>query len=90
MIYADTRELADESTGHGQCPNCEEEMVHSTSALQFARQGIAFNLAGVPAEVCPECGEAYIDPRLARPLWDCAMSAFQEIISLKARASATL
>jgi YgiT-type zinc finger domain-containing protein len=89
MIHVAPRKLADEAGRQGQCPNCEQEMVQSTSALQFARQGIAFNLAGVPAEICPECGEAYIDPRLARPLWDYAMSAFQEIASMKAQASAT-
>jgi YgiT-type zinc finger domain-containing protein len=82
VSYAGLKETAS-ITNLGLCPACKEETVDGTAALQLSRQGIAFSLAGVPAHVCPVCSEAYIEPKLARPIWDCVTTTIQQIIAAR-------
>jgi YgiT-type zinc finger domain-containing protein len=44
------------------CLICKQaETQPGTTTLTFERDGLTFVVKNVPAQVCPNCGEAYID-----------------------------
>lgn len=46
------------------CPQCGTKTVYGSTTLNLGRDGITITVEGVPAEVCPKCGEAYIEAQV--------------------------
>ena len=45
-----------------------------TTTVTLERDALTFVVKGVPAQVCPNCGEDYVDERTARQLLSTAES----------------
>ncbi len=53
----------------GICAICGGRLSHGTTNIPFVRGDRMFLVKGVPAEVCGDCGEAYLDgPTVDRTL----------------------
>jgi YgiT-type zinc finger domain-containing protein len=55
------------------CLICKQAETQSgTTTLTLERDGLTFVVKNVPAQVCPNCGEAYIDETVTAQLFSTA------------------
>jgi YgiT-type zinc finger domain-containing protein len=48
------------------CLICRQtEIIDGYTSVKFARGEFQLTVTGVPAHICPSCGEAYVDENLA-------------------------
>jgi YgiT-type zinc finger domain-containing protein len=60
------------------CVICKQASpVSDTTTMTFSRGGSTIVIRDVPARVCPNCGEAYVDSHIARDLMAVAQRARQ-------------
>ncbi len=50
------------------CRNCGHEMRDGNTSIVLWRDGISVETIAVPARVCPNCGEAYVQIDVAKEL----------------------
>jgi YgiT-type zinc finger domain-containing protein len=65
------------------CKN--ENTVEGTTTVTFEREGMTLVVRNVPAQVCTNCGEAYVDEETASRLLESAERAASEGVELEVR-----
>lgn len=68
------------------CLMCKNEnTVEGTTTVTFEREGMTLVVRNVPAQVCTNCGEAYVDEETASRLLESAERAASEGVELEVR-----
>ena len=68
------------------CAICRQaEVQPGTTTVTLERGGSTVVMKRVPALVCPNCGEAYLDEEVSRRLLETASAAAQEGLTLDIR-----
>jgi YgiT-type zinc finger domain-containing protein len=65
------------------CKN--ENTVVGATTVTFERDGMTLVIKNVPAQVCPNCGEAYVDENTTARLLESAESAACEGVQVEVR-----
>lgn len=65
------------------CKNGETQLGRTTVTLE--RNGGTLVVRGVPAQVCANCGEAYVDAEVTRSLLQAARDALREGVQVDVR-----
>jgi YgiT-type zinc finger domain-containing protein len=65
------------------CKN--EDSVQGTTTVTFERDGMTLVIKNVPAQVCPNCGEAYVDESTASRLLESAEEAACQGVQVEVR-----
>ena len=68
------------------CTICRQaEPKPGTATMTLEREDATFVMKGVPALVCPNCGEEYVSSEVSARVLDLAEQAFQEGVTLDVR-----
>ena len=68
------------------CLMCKnEKTVEGTTTVTFERDGMTLVIKNVPAQVCPNCGEAYVDEETSIRLLETAERAASEGVQVEVR-----
>jgi len=68
------------------CLMCKNEnTVEGTTSVTFERDGMTLVVKNVPAQVCPNCGEAYVDEETTARLLESAEEAASEGVQVEIR-----
>jgi YgiT-type zinc finger domain-containing protein len=68
------------------CLMCKNEnTVEGTTTVTFERDGMTLVVKNVPAQVCPNCGEAYVDENTTATLIASAETAACEGVQVEVR-----
>ena len=68
------------------CLMCKNEStVEGTTTVTFERDGMTLVVRNVPAQVCTNCGEAYVDEETSSRLLESAERAAREGVELEVR-----
>ena len=68
------------------CLMCKNEStVAGTTTITFERNGMTLVIKNVPAQVCPNCGEAYVDEDTSARLLESAEIAASEGVQVEVR-----
>jgi YgiT-type zinc finger domain-containing protein len=68
------------------CVMCKQaETQPGTATVTLERDGMTLLIKGVPARVCPNCGEEYVEERVAARLLSIAESAAQAGVQVDSR-----
>ncbi len=68
------------------CTICgQAEPQPGTATVTLARGDATFVMKGVPAIVCPNCGEEYVSPEVSARVLEVAEQAFREGVTLDVR-----
>jgi YgiT-type zinc finger domain-containing protein len=68
------------------CLMCKNETtVVGTTTVMFERDGMTLVVKNVPAQVCPNCGEAYVDEDTSARLLKSAETAAREGVQVEVR-----
>ncbi|MBC7815055.1 MAG: type II toxin-antitoxin system MqsA family antitoxin [Burkholderiales bacterium] len=68
------------------CVVCKQgETLSGTTTLTFERDNMTLVVKGVPAQVCENCGEAYIDDAIAVELLQMATDALENGVQVDVR-----
>ncbi len=68
------------------CTICgQAETQPGTVTVTLEREDATFVMNGVPALVCPNCGEEYVNPEVSARVLDVAEQAFREGVTLDVR-----
>jgi YgiT-type zinc finger domain-containing protein len=60
------------------CVVCKQAETHPGNAtVTLERNGVTLVIKGVPAQICPNCGEEYVDEQITRKLLKTAEEAIQ-------------
>ena len=65
------------------CPACKSEMEQGFTELVFKKNRSVVVIEGVPAVVCPQCGEASIDLKTSKIAYDIADKEIKRGVSLE-------
>lgn len=69
------------------CVICKHgETQHGTVTVTLERGGAALVFKDVPAQVCDNCGEAYVDEAVTRQLLETAQTAHETGVQVEIRA----
>lgn len=54
------------------CINCKRLTESRTTSISYSRKGskLTIRVDGIPADVCPDCGEAYMTEEVAQQVFD--------------------
>jgi YgiT-type zinc finger domain-containing protein len=66
------------------CTECGAKMEAKEVSQEFEREGVRVCIDGIPALVCPKCGDVSFAPGIAQKIVEAASSLF-EIAFLKRR-----
>jgi len=64
------------------CPECRMKTELREITIEFERKGVQATMSGIPAMVCPNCGEQYIPGDIAGDVIDIVSSAIDQLESL--------
>ena len=68
------------------CTICgQAEPQPGTATVTLEREDATFVMKGVPALVCPNCGEEYVSPEVSARVLEVAEQAFREGVTLDVR-----
>jgi YgiT-type zinc finger domain-containing protein len=68
------------------CLMCKnEKTIDGTTTVTFERDGMTLVIKNVPAQVCPNCGEAYVDEATTARLLESAETAACEGVQVEVR-----
>ena len=68
------------------CTICRQtDLRAGTATVTLERAGTTFIMKGVPALVCPNCGEEYVSDNISARMLDVAEQAFQAGVTLDVR-----
>lgn len=68
------------------CLMCKnEKTVEGTTTVTLERDGMTLVIKNVPAQVCPNCGEAYVDGKTTARLLESAEAAACEGVQVEVR-----
>jgi len=68
------------------CLMCKNEStIPGTTTVTFERDGMTLVIKNVPAQVCPNCGEAYVDEDVSAKLLESAEMAASEGVQVEVR-----
>jgi YgiT-type zinc finger domain-containing protein len=68
------------------CVVCkQDETKPGTTTVTLERNGATVVIKGVPARVCPNCGEEYVDEQVARELLETAEDAVRHGVQVDIR-----
>jgi YgiT-type zinc finger domain-containing protein len=68
------------------CVVCkQDETKPGTTTVTLERDGATVVIKGVPARVCPNCGEEYVDERVTRKLLQTAEDAVRHGVQVDIR-----
>ena len=70
------------------CPECGTKTELREITIAFERKGIQATMSGIPAMVCPNCGEQYVPGEIAGDVIDSVSSAVDQLESPLRRAQA--
>jgi len=68
------------------CSECGAKTELREITIEFERKGIQATMSGIPAMVCPNCGEQYIPGDISGDMIDIVSSAIDQLESLLRRA----
>lgn len=68
------------------CIMCKNESTaEGTTTMTFERDGMTLVIKNVPAQVCPNCGEAYVDEKITTQLLELAEEAACDGVQVEVR-----
>lgn len=68
------------------CLMCKNETtIDGTTSVTFERDGMTLVIKNVPAQVCSNCGEAYVDEKTTTRLLETAEQAASEGVQVEVR-----
>ena len=70
------------------CSECGTKTELREITIEFERKGIHAAMSGIPAMVCPHCGEQYVPGEIAGDVIDSVSSAIDQLGALLRRAKA--
>ena len=70
------------------CPECQVETELREITVEFERKGIRATMSGIPAMVCPHCGEEYIPGEIAGDVIGIVSRAIDQLEALLRRSEA--
>jgi YgiT-type zinc finger domain-containing protein len=70
------------------CPECQVKTELREITVEFERKGIRATMSGIPAMVCPHCGEEYIPGEIAGDVIDIVSRAIDQLEALLRRSEA--
>ena len=66
------------------CPICKSgKMEEGYTSLTFEKVSATLVIKGIPANVCDNCGEAFVSEDIARKLHDLAKSEFDKGVEVE-------
>jgi YgiT-type zinc finger domain-containing protein len=66
------------------CVICKDGTTsHGLTSVMLEREGLLFVIKQVPAQICSNCGEAYLDEKVTEAILHLAEKAFQDGIQLE-------
>lgn len=68
------------------CPICKHgELQEGTTSVTLERDDLTLVIKGVPARVCDNCSEAFVDESVSRKLLEQATAASDEGVQVEVR-----
>jgi YgiT-type zinc finger domain-containing protein len=67
------------------CPECQARTELREITIEFERKGVQATMSGIPAMVCPSCGEEYIPGEIAGDVIDTVSRAIDQLETLLRR-----
>ena len=68
------------------CVVCKQDETRpGTTTVTLEREGATVVIKGVPARVCPNCGEEYVDEQVAHELLETAVDAVRHGVQVDIR-----
>jgi len=68
------------------CPECGAKTELREITIEFERKGVRATMSGIPAMVCPNCGEQYVPGDISGDVIDVVSSAIDQLESPLRRA----
>lgn len=70
------------------CPECGAKTELREISIEFERKGVQAVMSGIPAMVCPRCGEEYVPGEIACTVVDAVSRTIDETADLLKRTHA--
>lgn len=68
------------------CTNCEHNTEFGEISIEFERKGIRAAMSGIPAMVCPHCGQEYVPGEIASDVINTVSLTIDHTVDLFRRA----